>query len=960
MIHFSNKIVFLAPLMALLATGCDVSNGSGPGSQSPDPVVVDIPIAFIARSIPLDDDPDASGAAVAQNIFDPAAFNPGARLIIKDRAKFSAPETDLTIGLFPDVLEDPDDPDSDLIPAQIDVKDLETSVNGDKLLFALRAPADPNNDAVQPTWNIWEYSLEGGQVRPLLDPVVAEQGHDVSPHYLPDGRIVFTSTRQKRTRAILLDEGKSQYSGLTESSANQEQALAFNLHVLDPDTGDIEQLSFNPSHDLQPTLLANGRIAFLRWDNLPGHDELSFYSIRPDGTDLQKLYGYNSQNTGPEGTEATFWNSRIAAEGQLLVSFRNRQSRNWGGDIVVIDYDQFTDVDQPNPQNPGSGSAQRSLSPITVSIIENNPAIFSAGGLYNSAFPLNDGTNRVLVSWSPCQLNAIDEMQVYPCTPTFLSIPNISAPTPTFGLWVLDLATGTQQPIKPAVPEINEVFTEVVALSPQIRADNLVSNLDSALATQGVGLIHIRNIYDIDGTLAANVAPVPHLANRMERPARFIRLVKAVPIPDDEVLDFNRNIAFGRNNNRYMRDILGYVPIEPDGSAKFIVPGNLAFSMSLIDATGKRLPNAFHENWLTVKPGESYECVGCHESGSPQPHGRRDAQADSDYLGAPFVGITLVDQNNVAVAEPQTGQSMGEFFADSFGPRIPSIDLLYRDIWTQNSNNLEPDISLAYDSIAPASSTSLPPLNTTCQMPLDPAIWSKPTFCQSSSNTSPFAESTWNSNCRITINYETHIQPLWERDRRNCADQPNLDGSDNILADNTCISCHGIVNQTADGQPLEPAASLFLIREMPLVNVPNELDPTALTTDIGCNQNRSEDFAASYNQLLNTRLALTLVDGQLVPVYTSTPIDTIDPDTGAPVLNEDGTVRQTLVRTCSRLGNPTSTAGASVSQRFFSIFEGNDPIHTGLMSPSELRLVAEWLDLGGQYYNNPFDAPLND
>jgi len=35
--------------------------------------------------------------------------------------------------------------------------------------------------------------------------------------------------------------------------------------------------------------------------------------------------------------------------------------------------------------------------------------------------------------------------------------------------------------------------------------------------------------------------------------------------------------------------------------------------------------------------------------------------------------------------------------------------------------------------------------------------------------------------------------------------------------------------------------------------------------------------------------------------------------------------------------------------------------HAGWLSPSELRLVSEWLDIGAQYFNDPFDpkAPLN-
>lgn len=104
MFHFLRQVAFISPItLALgLGSGCDVSNGTGPGKeQQPDPVVVDIPIAFIARSIPIDSDPEAEGAIVSQDILDPSAFNPGAKLIFKDRAKFSAPELDLTSGLFP-------------------------------------------------------------------------------------------------------------------------------------------------------------------------------------------------------------------------------------------------------------------------------------------------------------------------------------------------------------------------------------------------------------------------------------------------------------------------------------------------------------------------------------------------------------------------------------------------------------------------------------------------------------------------------------------------------------------------------------------------------------------------------------------------------------------------------------------------------------------------------------------
>jgi hypothetical protein len=56
-----------------------------------------------------------------------------------------------------------------------------------------------------------------------------------------------------------------------------------------------------------------------------------------------------------------------------------------------------------------------------------------------------------------------------------------------------------------------------------------------------------------------------------------------------------------------------------------------------------------------------------------------------------------------------------------------------------------------------------------------------------------------------------------------------------------------------------------------------------------------------------------------------------------------------------------SPAGANNSGRFFDRFDpaSGNAHATYLMTPAELKLLSEWLDIGAQYYNNPFDAPLN-
>ena len=60
--------------------------------------------------------------------------------------------------------------------------------------------------------------------------------------------------------------------------------------------------------------------------------------------------------------------------------------------------------------------------------------------------------------------------------------------------------------------------------------------------------------------------------------------------------------------------------------------------------------------------------------------------------------------------------------------------------------------------------------------------------------------------------------------------------------------------------------------------------------------------------------------------------------------------------TTFNIGPAMSTAGANSNTTFFNLFAAGGT-HIGRLSAAELRLISEWLDIGAQYYNNPFDAP---
>ena len=71
-------------------------------------------------------------------------------------------------------------------------------------------------------------------------------------------------------------------------------------------------------------------------------------------------------------------------------------------------------------------------------------------------------------------------------------------------------------------------------------------------------------------------------------------------------------------------------------------------------------------------------------------------------------------------------------------------------------------------------------------------------------------------------------------------------------------------------------------------------------------------------------------------------------------------------------GNPTvvnvgpymdaGSANGPLSSGFLARFApGSGSTHAGYLSPAELRLISEWLDIGAQFFNDPFDpaVPVN-
>ena len=872
-------------LSALLVTGC---GGSGGDSQEPDPVVVDLPVAYVQRSLPVDDD----GNLISQDYLEADAFNPGAQLFLKDRATPSADSINITIDVFGE-------------DALYDIKDLASSEDGRRLVFAMRAPEIEDADEEdQPTWNIWEYDIDTEVLRRLItSDLIAEEGQDISPEYLPDGRIVFTSTRQRRSRAVLLDDNKPQFSALDEDRQNP----AFNIHIMEPNGTDLRQITFNQSHDLQPTVLDDGRILFNRWDNF-NNNIISLYTVDPSGFNLQPLYGYHSQNSGSGDSPAIYQQPQTTPDGELLVTLAPRESELLGGDMVLLDTDNFVGNNQPTYDNLGMEGGQQSISLLEVLTDGES----SPHGTFNSASPFRDGTNRLFVSWSQCRLLDPDSGDVVACTEERLADPDFVDAAPAFGLWIYDLDEQTQRPL--VNPVQGAMFTDALSMEPRtpatFRPDPVPGvDIEQSLVDADVGVLNIRSIYDVDG-IDFSPLGIPAMADPLQInadnvSARFLKILKAVSIPDDDVLDFDGS-AFGRAG--VMREILGYAPIEPDGSVMVQIPSDVAFTFTIVDATGKRI-SGLHNNWLQLKPGEVRNCNGCHTDDSVIPHGRPDAEPPSINLGATSTGVPF--PNTEAALFANAGESMAEVNARINGVREPTVDLSYTDIWTDAALRAKSaDIDINYGALATEA-----PVSESCQ-------------------------NNWNSLCRIQIHYPTHIQPLWMLDRQ------ILDGDGLVVEDRTCVTCHS--TRDADN----------------VLKDPDTYGQLVLTDEVS-----PEDALhfVSFRELLFNDIPQELVDGALRDVLIDVPrvdqngdpvFETDDEDNL--ILDDDGNPIQIIdqVVTTERIAPALRAFNAMGSTAFFNSF-GTGGSHENYLSDAELKLIAEWLDIGGQYYNDPFVVPAN-
>ncbi len=148
------------------------------------------------------------------------------------------------------------------------IRDPDVSYDGSRVLFAWKK-ADREDD-----YHLYELNLATGECRTLTEGL----GYaDYEGVYLPDGNIVFNSTRSVQTVDCWWTE-------------------VSNLFLCDGDGRFMRQVGFDQVHTNFPTVTHDGRVIYTRWDyNDRGQIyPQGLFQMNPDGTGQRALYGNNS------------------------------------------------------------------------------------------------------------------------------------------------------------------------------------------------------------------------------------------------------------------------------------------------------------------------------------------------------------------------------------------------------------------------------------------------------------------------------------------------------------------------------------------------------------------------------------------------------------------------------------------------------------------------------------------
>lgn len=432
-------------------------------------------------------------------------------------------------------------------------------------LAAERNKLDKGNVPEDAFYHIFEMNVDGSGVRQLT----RGKYDDFDARYLPDGRIVFCSTRRGQFLQCGWDSAQKTlaHRALPDvyvrcGGGAERPCVVYTLHTMEADGGNLCAISPFEMFEWTPTVANDGSILYSRWDyidrdNMP---YMSLWSTHPDGTHARIVYANYTRTP-----HCTFEPRSIPNSHKVVFTASAHHSQTKGS-LVLLD---------PSVGQEGAAPITRLTPEVPFPEAEGWPLSY-----YAHPWPLSE--RFYLVAWGP-------EGLMSPGGEGWDRWHAVDRPANGMGLYFFD-ARGQKELIY-RDPEISCVYP--IPLKQRTPPLRMADQVDWQGRQEGRFLL--TDVYRGLKTVQRGAV-------------KALRIV-AVPAKTHPTMNFP-NLGITRDDPG--KCVLGTVPVEADGSAYFRVPSGVIVFFQALDKQGMALQTM--RSTTHVQPGQTLSCVGCHES----------------------------------------------------------------------------------------------------------------------------------------------------------------------------------------------------------------------------------------------------------------------------------------------------------------------------------------------------------
>ncbi len=454
------------------------------------------------------------------------------------------------------------------------------SFDAKKVIFDFRQ--DPGSG-----FRIWEVNTDGTGLRQVSFPAEDEaekaarwrngwHTDDIHPCYLPDGKIIFSSTRCEHT---VLCGGSA-------------ALVAPGLHRMDADGTHVEQITRSPVSEFCPVVLDDGRVMYHRWEYVDKGARVgkTIWTMNPDGSRPLGLYG-----VADDTTTVYMYPQPIPGSDHRFVCVGTCHFPQGGclGAIMLVDFGKGVRARGPDPDE-----AEYVRWDDRYSVTNITPHVFierrtepgwhflteqggyvhdrngQKGHLYTHPYPVSD--REFLVSYK------VDPSHHYK---------NVAD---AYALYLID-AEGNHHSVHADDQLSCWHPTPLVArrVPPAVEPSR-----DPQYAASNQALCVLSNVYHgMEGVEPGEV--------------KWLRINEALP----RYWSTGRRWGSSLSSSSWKAALWprvqwGVVPVEEDGSAHFVVPANRSIFFQALDEDFRELQR--ERTYVNYIPGEVRSCTGCH------------------------------------------------------------------------------------------------------------------------------------------------------------------------------------------------------------------------------------------------------------------------------------------------------------------------------------------------------------